>query len=133
MTCTFPGCFNVQCYICHQSCNYDHFYRHKDRNSRKGCPLNDLDTQRLHETEVRAAEKKTRKRLTKEDPKLDPQLLDTEAPKKTAREVAGDEAAQAREEDIAAGPPEGAAWWLGKDLRFFFSLQVGRGRGGGED
>jgi len=55
MTCSRPGCHNIQCYVCSKSCGYDHF----DDQSRGGkagnCPLFESVSAR-HEMEVNAAE-----------------------------------------------------------------------------
>lgn len=67
MTCTRNGCFNVQCYICSKSCNYDHF-NDPQRGGRVGnCPLFE-STQQRHDDDVRKAEKDALERIRAEHP-----------------------------------------------------------------
>lgn len=74
MTCTRPGCRNVQCYVCSKSCDYTHF-DDSSRGGKKGnCPLFDSVEQR-HEAEVRAAEEKARKQVEEENPGVDAKML----------------------------------------------------------
>ncbi|KAK5987997.1 E3 ubiquitin-protein ligase-like protein [Cladobotryum mycophilum] len=75
MTCTRQGCSNIQCYVCSKSCTYDHF----DDVSRGGkignCPLFDKVENR-HQAEVKEAELQTRAQVIKENPHLDPGVLE---------------------------------------------------------
>ncbi|CAK7270084.1 hypothetical protein SEPCBS57363_003922 [Sporothrix epigloea] len=74
MTCSRAGCKNVQCYICHKSCEYSHF----DDAARGGkvgnCPLFEIAEQR-HKDEVQAAEETTRQKLLMSNPGLNSDLL----------------------------------------------------------
>lgn len=67
MTCTRGGCFNIQCYVCSKSCDYNHF----DDRSRGGkagnCPLFDSVQQR-HDQEVQKAEREALARVRAEHP-----------------------------------------------------------------
>lgn len=74
MTCSRAGCKNVQCYICHKSCEYSHF----DDTTRGGkagnCPLFEIAEQR-HKDEVQAAEETARQKLLMSNPDLNGDLL----------------------------------------------------------
>ena len=75
MTCTRNGCYNIQCYVCHKSCDYTHF-NDTNRGGKAGnCPLFDSTEQR-HEDEVTTAEKEARQRVEQENPEVDAALLD---------------------------------------------------------
>jgi len=75
MTCTRNGCYNVQCYVCHKTCEYSHF-NDTNRGGKAGnCPLFDSSEQR-HENEVTAAEKAARDRVAEENPQVDAALLE---------------------------------------------------------
>lgn len=67
MTCTRPGCRNIQCYVCSKSCGYDHF----DDRSRGGkvgnCPLFENAEQR-HDQEVKEAERIALAKVRAENP-----------------------------------------------------------------
>ncbi|PBP17412.1 ring finger protein [Diplocarpon rosae] len=55
MTCTRNGCRNIQCYVCHKSCDYSHF-NDQSRGGKVGnCPLFESAEQR-HDEEVKRAE-----------------------------------------------------------------------------
>lgn len=74
MTCSRPGCHNVQCYVCHQSCTYSHF-DDSSRGGKKGnCPLFESAEQR-HEDEVKEAQDAAVKELTAKNPGIDVGLL----------------------------------------------------------
>ncbi|CAM1511701.1 Fc.00g092140.m01.CDS01 [Cosmosporella sp. VM-42] len=74
MTCTLPGCRNVQCYVCSQSCGYDHF-NDPNRGGKQGnCPLFD-NSEIRHADEIREAEEKARAKAIEENPGLDPEFL----------------------------------------------------------
>ncbi|TPX14151.1 uncharacterized protein E0L32_000545 [Thyridium curvatum] len=67
MTCTRSGCRNVQCYVCHKSCDYSHF-DDSTRGGKKGnCPLFENVAER-HEREVREAEERTRQEVVDANP-----------------------------------------------------------------
>lgn len=67
MTCTRPGCRNVQCYVCSKSCTYDHF-NDKSRGGKPGnCPLFESVEER-HEQEVSRAEREALDRVRAEHP-----------------------------------------------------------------
>ena len=67
MTCSRPGCRNIQCYVCSKSCGYEHF----DDRSRGGkagnCPLFE-SVEKRHEKEVREAEQMAVARIRAEHP-----------------------------------------------------------------
>ncbi|KAL8298233.1 hypothetical protein RB597_006878 [Gaeumannomyces tritici] len=75
MTCTRAGCHNVQCYVCHKSCTYNHF----DDASRGGksgnCPLFE-SVEKRHSDEVLAAEAKARQEVAQANPEVDAEFLD---------------------------------------------------------
>ena len=76
MTCTKPGCRNRQCYICGQSCDYDHF-------TRSGCPLHDSvgnDVETRHRKEAQKAQEAARKRLLEENPDMTEEDLRVKLP-----------------------------------------------------
>lgn len=74
MACSRPGCSNVQCYVCHKSCDYSHF-DDAARGGKKGnCPLFESVEQR-HATEVQAAEEAARKEVASKNPDIDADLL----------------------------------------------------------
>lgn len=97
MTCTRPGCLNIQCYICSKSCSYDHF-NDPTRGGKVGnCPLFDSHEER-HEAEVSEAEKLARKRIAEENPQIDEEHLRITM----SQRVAEDEARR-RDKDQYAG------------------------------
>ncbi|CAL3962936.1 unnamed protein product [Diplocarpon coronariae] len=56
MTCTSNGCRNIQCYVCHKSCDYSHF-NDQNRGGKVGnCPLFE-SAEKRHDEEVTRAEK----------------------------------------------------------------------------
>lgn len=72
MTCT--RCMNVQCYICHKSCDYTHF-NDPSRGGKEGnCALFD-DVKKRHNDEVTAAEERTRRELIEKNPEMAKILL----------------------------------------------------------
>ncbi|EPE03610.1 ring finger protein [Ophiostoma piceae UAMH 11346] len=74
MTCTNAGCGNVQCYVCHMSCDYSHF-DDTTRGGKKGnCPLFE-SAEKRHEEEVQAAEARAREEVAKKNPGLDMSTL----------------------------------------------------------
>ncbi|EFX06015.1 ring finger protein [Grosmannia clavigera kw1407] len=74
MSCSRPGCSNVQCYVCHKSCDYAHF-DDTTRGGKKGnCPLFESAEQR-HADEVQAAEEAARKEVASKNPDIDVNLL----------------------------------------------------------
>lgn len=81
MTCSRPGCANVQCYVCHKSCGYSHF----DDTSRGGkagnCPLFE-SVEKRHEDEVRAAEEEARKKVAEENPEVEADVLEIKVSEK---------------------------------------------------
>ncbi|SPN99881.1 uncharacterized protein DNG_02733 [Cephalotrichum gorgonifer] len=70
MTCTKPGCGNQQCYICGESCDYQHF-------TKKGCPLHDSNesVEARHRRETEAAQEAARKRVMEDDPEISEEEL----------------------------------------------------------
>ena len=74
MTCTNAGCGNVQCYVCHTSCDYSHF-DDTTRGGKKGnCPLFE-SAEKRHEEEVQAAEARAREEVAQKNPGLDMSTL----------------------------------------------------------
>ncbi|EGZ73030.1 hypothetical protein NEUTE2DRAFT_165205 [Neurospora tetrasperma FGSC 2509] len=75
MTC--PRCRAMQCYVCRQPCDYNHF-DDVNRGGRKGnCPLfeqQSLDD--IHDKEAREAEERERKKLLEADPSIDAKELE---------------------------------------------------------
>ncbi|KAK3502517.1 hypothetical protein B0T13DRAFT_394231 [Neurospora crassa] len=75
MTC--PRCRAMQCYVCRQPCDYNHF-DDLNRGGRKGnCPLfeqQSLDD--IHDKEAREAEERERKKLLEADPSMDAKELE---------------------------------------------------------
>ncbi|CAK7199689.1 hypothetical protein SEUCBS139899_002372 [Sporothrix eucalyptigena] len=74
MTCSRAGCNNVQCYVCHKSCDYSHFDDTTRGGKQGNCPLFESAEER-HEEEVQAAEAKARETVVKSNPDLDINLL----------------------------------------------------------
>ncbi|KAK4237352.1 hypothetical protein C8A03DRAFT_44770 [Achaetomium macrosporum] len=76
MMCTRPGCGNMQCYVCSQSCrDYSHFNDSSRGGKAGNCPLFDNVEQR-HATEVQAAEERARQKIAEENPDVDAELLE---------------------------------------------------------
>ncbi|RBR17890.1 uncharacterized protein FIESC28_06329 [Fusarium coffeatum] len=75
MTCSKPGCRNVQCYVCSKSCGYNHFDRPERGGKAGNCPLFDNVVER-HVREVEKAEEETKQKVLEENPDLEPELLD---------------------------------------------------------
>ncbi|KAK4126441.1 hypothetical protein N657DRAFT_543963, partial [Parathielavia appendiculata] len=74
MTCSRPGCRNVQCYVCHRSCDYSHF-DDSSRGGKKGnCPLFESVEER-HQNEVKAAEEAARQKVAEENPDVNAEAL----------------------------------------------------------
>ncbi|KAL2760099.1 hypothetical protein ACRALDRAFT_1079042 [Sodiomyces alcalophilus JCM 7366] len=85
MTCPQKGCGNVQCYVCSESCTYDHF-NDEDRGGKEGnCPLFDSQEAR-HDQEVRRAEERARRKVLAENPVVDPELLQIHVSKRVEME-----------------------------------------------
>ncbi|KLU82613.1 hypothetical protein MAPG_01685 [Magnaporthiopsis poae ATCC 64411] len=75
MTCTRAGCHNVQCYICHKSCDYGHF-NDVSRGGKSGnCPLFE-SVEKRHNDEVLAAEAKARQEVAEANPDVAAELLE---------------------------------------------------------
>lgn len=77
MTCARQGCQNVQCYVCSQSCTYEHFNdgrRRRGKRKRRTCPLWDSHEAR-HKAEVQRAEEAARRKVMAENPGISPELL----------------------------------------------------------
>ncbi len=75
MTCTRNGCFNVQCYVCHKSCDYAHFNDATRGGKQGNCPLFESAEER-HEAEVRVAEKQARSKINEQNPSVAADLLE---------------------------------------------------------
>lgn len=74
MTCSRAGCYNVQCYVCHQSCDYTHF-DDASRGGKKGnCPLFESAESR-HEEEVQTAEQNARQKIVQSNPDVNVDFL----------------------------------------------------------
>ncbi|TGO71752.1 hypothetical protein BELL_0535g00010 [Botrytis elliptica] len=67
MTCTRNGCYNVQCYVCSKSCNYDHFNDVRRGGKEGNCPLFESVEER-HNDEVKKAEKEALAKVRAEHP-----------------------------------------------------------------
>ncbi|KAK3352701.1 hypothetical protein B0T25DRAFT_454088 [Lasiosphaeria hispida] len=74
MTCTRPGCRNIQCYVCSQSCEYSHFDDAGRGGKNGNCPLFDSVEER-HEAEVKEAEDKARKLVAEQNPDISPDMF----------------------------------------------------------
>ncbi|KAL2164945.1 hypothetical protein VTH06DRAFT_241 [Thermothelomyces fergusii] len=99
MRCTRAGCGNVQCYVCSKSCDYSHF-NHRSRGGKSGnCPLFD-DVEQRHRNEVRAAEELARKKVARENPDLNEDLLKI----KFSERVEEDEGRRIRAAALGAPP-----------------------------
>ncbi|TVY48852.1 E3 ubiquitin-protein ligase [Lachnellula occidentalis] len=67
MTCTRNGCHNVQCYVCSESCSYNHF-DDQNRGGQKGnCPLFESTSER-HDVDVGKAAKEAIDKVRAEHP-----------------------------------------------------------------
>lgn len=67
MTCTRNGCRNVQCYVCSESCDYNHF-NDVSRGGEKGnCPLFE-SVHKRHDEEVQTAEKEALAKVLADHP-----------------------------------------------------------------
>lgn len=67
MTCTRSGCYNIQCYVCSQNCEYDHF-NDVGRGGKQGnCPLFE-DVEKRHADEVKNAEVDALAKVREEHP-----------------------------------------------------------------
>ncbi|KAF3800802.1 hypothetical protein GCG54_00009473, partial [Colletotrichum gloeosporioides] len=110
MTCTRPGCRNVQCYVCSKSCAYDHF-DDAARGGKKGnCPLFE-QTEVRHEKEVRQAEEEARQKVLAAKPKLDEELLKFNMSKHVMK---GEKKTRSRAH-IERGPQVVQRWHAGVD------------------
>ena len=72
MTCS--RCHNIQCYVCHKSCDYAHFNDATRGGKTGNCPLFESAEQR-HEDEVRIAEEAARHQVAQQNPEIDADLL----------------------------------------------------------
>ena len=106
MTCTRPGCRNVQCYICHASCDYAHF-NDPNRGGKTGnCPLFDnVHIDDRYAEEVQKAEEAARQEVAAQNPEVDAELLTFNFSGKVAED---DERRKARPQQVAAALPPGA-------------------------
>ncbi|EQB53745.1 hypothetical protein CGLO_06488 [Colletotrichum gloeosporioides Cg-14] len=110
MTCTRPGCRNVQCYVCSKSCAYDHF-DDAARGGKKGnCPLFE-QTEVRHEKEVRQAEEEARQKVLAAKPKLDEELLKFNMSKHVTK---GEKKTRSRAH-VERGPQVVQRWHAGVD------------------
>lgn len=67
MTCTRPGCGNVQCYVCSKSCTYSHFNDERRGGKTGNCPLFEKTSTR-HHNEVKKAEMEALQKIRAEHP-----------------------------------------------------------------
>ncbi|CAK7264176.1 hypothetical protein SEPCBS119000_000865 [Sporothrix epigloea] len=74
MSCSRAGCQNVQCYICHKSCDYSHFDDTNRGGKAGNCPLFESAEQR-HNDEVQVAEELARRKLLLSNPSLNRDFL----------------------------------------------------------
>lgn len=86
MTCTRSGCSNVQCYVCHLSCEYSHFDDRARGGAKGNCPLFDQSVEQRHENEVSAAEKQARQQVVDENPGVDAELLEVKISDKVVKD-----------------------------------------------
>ncbi|WDK16935.1 RING finger protein [Colletotrichum graminicola] len=86
MACTAANCRNIQCYVCSKSCDYSHF-DDKSRGGKVGnCPLFDVaDVRVRHESEVKAAEDKARKKVLESNHRVDRDFLKFDMPEDKPR------------------------------------------------
>ncbi|KAH8912926.1 hypothetical protein BR93DRAFT_871254 [Coniochaeta sp. PMI_546] len=104
MTCTQAGCRNVQCYVCHKSCDYAHF-NDPHRGGKVGnCPLFDSVEDR-HLDEVRRAEEAARKKAQEEHPDVNAELFEI----KVSDKVKEDEEKRRKRDEAARGLANGRA------------------------
>ncbi|KAF0636609.1 hypothetical protein FPSE5266_07222 [Fusarium pseudograminearum] len=75
MTCSKPNCRNVQCYVCHESCEYNHFDQPERGGKLGNCPLFE-DSEMRHHEEVEEAEKNAKQKALQDNPDLEPEALD---------------------------------------------------------
>ena len=73
MTCTGPGCTNTQCYICSQSCDYNHFLNKARGGS--ACPLWDANVEERHEGDIKRAQRAAIQAVTNRDPNIKSEML----------------------------------------------------------
>ncbi|KAL1888839.1 hypothetical protein Sste5346_009317 [Sporothrix stenoceras] len=85
MTCSRPGCTNVQCYVCHQTCDYTHFDDTTRGGKEGNCPLFENAEDR-HEIEVHDAEEKARQKVIADNPDVDVDLLKINMSEKVAND-----------------------------------------------
>ena len=67
MTCTRPGCRNIQCYVCSKSCDYSHFDDTRRGGKPGNCPLFESVEER-HDNEVKKAEQEALDKVRAEHP-----------------------------------------------------------------
>ncbi|TLD13744.1 uncharacterized protein PgNI_03796 [Pyricularia grisea] len=99
MTCTKPSCGNVQCYICHKSCQYDHFDRRNYGGKPGNCPLFDQNIEKRHEDEVSAAEQVALQAAMAANPQLDSDSLKIKFPSQSEGEEMKRKAALAKRQE----------------------------------
>lgn len=87
MTCTRPGCHNIQCYVCSKSCGYEHFNDPSRGGKPENCPLFEKTDER-HEKEVKDAEKAAMDKVLADHPEYTEEDLRV----KVSDEVQADEA-----------------------------------------
>jgi len=69
MTCTQPGCGNIQCYICSKSCGYEHFNDTRRGGKQGNCPLFDqAGVESRHNDEIERAKEVARAKVMAEHP-----------------------------------------------------------------
>lgn len=100
MTCTQAGCRNVQCYVCHKTCDYAHFNDPHRGGKTGNCPLFDSVEDR-HIDEVRRAEEEARRQAQEDNPDVNVDLFEI----RVSDKVKEDEERRRQ----AAKPPAAAA------------------------
>ncbi|KAI8283414.1 hypothetical protein K4K59_007676 [Colletotrichum sp. SAR11_240] len=96
MTCTRPGCRNVQCYVCSKSCDYSHF-DDSSRGGKKGnCPLFE-ETEVRHDREVRNAGEEARQKVMADNPEFNEEHLTFNTSKRVPDKQKNRKSAQLRE------------------------------------
>jgi TRIAD3 protein (E3 ubiquitin-protein ligase RNF216) len=102
MTCTRSGCFNVQCYICSKSCNYDHFNDTRRGGKTGNCPLFE-NVEARHDNEVKRAEKEAVDKVRAEHPEYTEEDLKVKMSENVKKDDERRKANNPRIRNLAAG------------------------------
>ncbi|RFU32068.1 hypothetical protein B7463_g4246, partial [Scytalidium lignicola] len=102
MTCTRNGCYNIQCYVCHKSCTYDHF-NDPGRGGKPGnCPLFE-NVEDRHNSEVKKAEREALKKVQEAHPEYNEEDLKIHLSEKVIKDDTKRRAKHARDRYVV--PP----------------------------